>query len=671
VLDNCEHLIAGAAALVRRSLGECPELRILATSREPLGITGETLVPLPPLDVPSPTSAAADVPDYPAVRLFADRAAAVRPGFVVGPDNAEAVTRICAALDGLPLAIELAAARLRSFPVEEVARRLAEHDRFRLLSRGDRTAAARHQTLRAVVEWSWDLLTPDERVVARRFSVFAGGASLESVEAVCGDDAADTLADLVDRSLVETDGVRYRMLETIGLFCAERLAETDEPQRVRAAHAHHFLELAQRADPRLRRSDQLDWLARLSADHENLMAAVRWSVRHDPTTALRLIAALGAYGWLSGRRAEVGRAAAELLETPVDGLDEEYVACVVQAVPRPGTECWKRAEAIVRSLDRPLRHPFTAALWGMAAGPPGPPGAQNDRMLGDDPWNQAMGRLSLALVILLGGDPAEGERRLEDALTSFRAFGERWGTAQALDWLAVVAGWRGEWARARDLWREALMLLDELGADEEVVDVLVHRAEARSREGDLPAAVVDLERAEELSRRAGRADAPATVHLGLGEIARFRGDLVEARRRLDKALRVSQDVSFGTEMTQPWMYTALGRLAEAENDDAARAWHRRAVAAARDSPMAVDLADAVSGLAGIAIRDGAGERAALLLGAAVALCGTAVARDRDVDAVAARARGLIGADAFAAAFACGAAMSRAEALTVVDETVSG
>ncbi|GAB3959250.1 hypothetical protein GCM10029978_005910 [Actinoallomurus acanthiterrae] len=459
-------------------------------------------MPLAPLDVPPPDSTHAV--DYPAVRLFADRAAAVRPGFAVGPGNAEAVTRICAALDGLPLAIELAAARLRTFPVEEIARRLAEHDRFRLLSRGDRTAASRHQTLRAVVEWSWDLLGPDERVAARRFSVFAGGASFEAVEAVCGPDAADVLVDLADKSLVETDGVRYRMFDTIALFCAERLAETDEPQRVRAAHARHFLDLAQRADPHLRRAEQLEWLARLSADHDNLMAALRWAVRHDRETASRLVAALGAYGWLSGRRGEVGKAAAELLDAPAEGLDEEYLACIVQAMPRPGAEHWKRAEAIIRTLDLPLRYPFTVALWAMTAGPPGPSDARSDRLLEGDPWIQTLERLGMALMILLGGDQAEGERRIDDVLTRFRAIGERWGTAQALDWLAVIAGRRGEWPRARDLWREALTLLDELGAYEETVDVLVRRAEALIREGDLPAATDDLRRAEELSRKAGR-----------------------------------------------------------------------------------------------------------------------------------------------------------------------
>lgn len=175
----------------------------------------------------------------------------------------------------------------------------------------------------------------------------------------------------MDRSLVETDGVRYRMLDTIGLFCAERLAEAGEEQAVRAAHARYFLDLARNADPHLRRAEQLEWLALLSADHDNLMAALCRTVREDRETALRLVAALAAYGWLSGRHGEVGRAAAELLDVPDglieasgEGLGEEYIACVVQAVPRPALEYWGRAETIMRSLDRPLRHPFTVALGG-------------------------------------------------------------------------------------------------------------------------------------------------------------------------------------------------------------------------------------------------------------------------------------------------------------------
>ncbi|MFI6509976.1 ATP-binding protein [Streptosporangium sp. NPDC050855] len=451
VLDNCEHVNDDAATLARRLLGECPGLTVLATGREPLGITGETLVPLAPLETPPPDSSPSEALACPAVRLFADRAAAVRPGFEVRPANVETVVRICATLDGLPLAIELAAARLRSFTVEEIATRLAEHGRFRLLSRGDPTAAARHRTLRAVVEWSWDLLAPDEQVLARRFSVFAGDASLEAVEAVCEvEDAAGLLADLVDRSLVETDGDRYRMLDTIRLFCAERLAEAGEEDRMRGGHARHLLDLAGRADPHLRRAGQLRWLARLSAEHADLTAALRWAARSDRETGLRLVAALAAYWWLGGRRGDAGEAAAELLDAtgrPLAGLEEEYVMCVAHAVPRALPEHWERAGEIMRSRDRPLRYPFVQALWGMSAGPPEtapPPGPETDRLFGSDPWGLALAGLGRALLRMLGGDPAGGERELAEVLARFRALGERWGTAQGLDWLALAAGWRGE-----------------------------------------------------------------------------------------------------------------------------------------------------------------------------------------------------------------------------------
>ncbi|WP_406318906.1 winged helix-turn-helix domain-containing protein [Streptosporangium sp. NBC_01639] len=671
ILDNCEHVVTAAATLARRLLGECPGLSVLATSREPLGITGETLVPLAPLDTPPPDSPPSAALSYPAVRLFADRAAAVQQGFEVRRDNVETVTRICATLDGLPLAIELAAARLRTFTVEEIAARLAEHGRFRLLSRGDRTAAARHRTLRAVVEWSWDLLTPAEQALARRFTVFAGSASLEAVEEVCGmDDAAELLADLVDKSLVETDGDRYRMLDTIGLFCAEKLDEAGERERLHGAHARYFLDLAQRADPHLRRAEQLRWLERLSAEHGNLMAALRRAVREDRETALRLIAALAAYWWLSGRRSHAGEAAAELLDAiglPPAGLAEEYVMCVTHAVPRAGPEHWERAGAIMGSLDRPARHPFTVALWGMVAGPSGAVEPGSDRLFGSDPWNLALGRLSMALLAVLDGDPAGAEKELRESLARFRSLGERWGTAQGLDWLALIASRRGEWARARELWGEAVALLEELGALEETADVLERRAEGLVREGDLAAAAIDYRRAEELTRKAGRPDVSAGVHLGLGGIARLEGDLAGARLRLDAALKASETGTFGADGARARVLTALGRLAGAEDDPAeTRRRHRQALASARRSPLTTDIADAVEGQAEAVLSEGAGERAALLLGVAVALRGMSVAGDRDVARVAAGARDLAGAEAFASAFARGAAMRRDEALKVLD-----
>ncbi|WP_084964675.1 ATP-binding protein [Thermoactinospora rubra] len=647
VLDNCEHVVASAAALARELLAECPRLRVLATSREPLDVTGETLVPLPPLAVPPPDVSPAAALDYPAVRLFADRARAVRQGFRLDESTAGPVARICAALEGLPLAIELAAARLRTFGVEEIAARLAEHGRFALLSRGDRTAAARHQTLRAVVEWSWDLLTPQERELARRFSVFAGGASLEAVEAICGGPPDG----LVDKSLVMFDGERYRMLETVRLFCAERLTGD-----VRAAHARYYLRLAQRAEPHLRRAEQLAWLARLSAEHANLMAALR----HDPETGQRMVAALAAYWWLSGRRSEAGEAAAGLLE-PLPGLEEEYVACVLHAVPRAAPEHWERATEIMRAMDRPLRHPFLVALWGMVAGPTGFDG---DTMVGGDPWSRALAGLGESLLMAVGGRPGEAEPELEEVLGRFRELGERWGISQALDALALIASWRGDWRRARELHDEALRLLEELGAAEECVDVLTRRAEALIREGDLDAARADLARAEGYARKAGRT---GVAHPGSGELARLSGDLDGARARLELALRSWQGGGFGAEGVRARILTALGRLAQASGDlDRARARHREAAAAVRGSPLLADVADAVEGLAGAVPP----QEAAVLLGAAVALRGTTVAGDRDVARTVEEARAALGVEAFAALYARGAAMGREEALTAVDAAVS-
>ncbi|OHV38464.1 MULTISPECIES: BTAD domain-containing putative transcriptional regulator [Pseudofrankia] len=674
VLDNCEHVIASVAALARTLLAECPGLAILATSREPLGLTGETLLPLAPLDTPPPNTAAGDALAYPAVRLFADRAAAVRPGFTVRQDNVQTVVEICAALDGLPLAVELAAARLRQFTVVEIANRLAAHGHFQLLSRGDRTAAVRQQTLRAAVEWSWDLLGPAEQVLARRFAVFSGGASLAAVEAVCEvADADEVLADLLDRSLVETDGERYRMLDTIRLFCAERLAQAGEQEPLRRAHARYHLELAQRADPHLRRSEQLDWLARLSAEHDNLMAALHWAVRDDRETALRMVAALAAYWWLSGRRGEAGQAAAELLtklpdeDKVPDGLEEEYVSCVVHAVPKAKPEHWVRAGRIMRTRDRALLHPFGAALWGMAAGPPVSPVSGADRLLGSDPWNVALGRLSHGLLKVLGGRPADGERELLDVLALFRALGERWGTAQALDWLAQVASWRGEWKRAHELWSQALELLEQLGALEEHADLLCGRAGCRVRQGDLDGASADYRRAVGLSAQAGQPGTPPAVQLGLGEIARLRGDTRAAGTWLSQALESAQSGDFGTESTVARALTALGRLAGSAGEPAqALRRHDEALAAARTSPLASVLADTAEGQAGAALLSGSDERAALLLGAAVALRGTAVAGDVDVTGIAREASERLGAAAFAEAFARGAAMTPEQALTALD-----
>ncbi|GGK64665.1 SARP family transcriptional regulator [Planomonospora parontospora subsp. parontospora] len=701
VLDNCEHVVDDAARLADRLLSACPGVRVLATSREALGITGEVLCPVPPLELPGP----GDPPERAAsVRLFAERASAVRPDFTLGsgPESgaddatARAVVQICRSLDGLPLAIELAAARLRSLTAVEIAARL--DDRFRLLSRGSRTAQPRHRTLHAVVGWSWDLLDEDERTMARRLTVFAGGATLEAAERVCGvADADGVLASLVDKSFVEVVGGRYRMLETIRAFCAERLAEAGEEERLRRAHLDHFLGLAETADPHLRRDGQLEWLERLDHEHDNLHAALHRAARAgDLGPALRLLAALTCYWWLRSLRSEASALARDLLDGldagPPAGLADEYALCVMTAVSGGGGD--RRLDAhleavrkIMNERDSMPRQPFANVLWAMVAGPPEPDVAREmmrrwERIEVNDPWLSAIGHFGWAYFRLFDGDLEEAGQEFALALADFRSVGDRWGMAQAISGLADIAGRRGERAKASSLTDQALALAERLGAAIDVAELLHRRADGRLRDGDTAGARADYERAAELGRRAGAWEVLAAAHLGLGEIARFRGDLEEARRSCEAALAECSAGWFDVEETRARVCVALGWVAEAEGDAAgALAWYRRAFTTGRGVRDLTLAARVAEGLAGVALLERDGERAALLLGAGAALRGLPSANDPDAARVAGRCRALIGGAAYEAARARGVeavrggrsvlgAVPRPAPLTVIGEHLS-
>ena len=273
-------------------LGECRRLRILATSREPLGITGEALWLVEPLALPEGDASPGEIESSPAVQLLRDRAGAVRKDLAVDAHTLATMARVCRALDGMPLAIELAAARLRTMSIDQLANRL--DDRFRLLTSGSRTALPRHKTLRAVVDWSWELLTDAEQMVLRRLSVFSGGASLEAAEQVCAGDGVEQeqvlelLTALAEKSLLLPEGdsaPRYRMLGTIKEYAGDRLAEAGESDLARHAHLAYFTELAETAEPHLRRAEQLEWLATLEADHDN--SVLRCVARSRPARRRR------------------------------------------------------------------------------------------------------------------------------------------------------------------------------------------------------------------------------------------------------------------------------------------------------------------------------------------------------------------------------------------------
>ncbi|WP_202638645.1 AfsR/SARP family transcriptional regulator [Bailinhaonella thermotolerans] len=677
VLDNCEHLVGDVAALAQRVLAACPGLRVLATSREPLGITGEALCPVPPLPLPGEDD---DPLSSPAVRLFAERAAAVRPDFALGEGDAELVARLCRALDGLPLAIELAAARLRALPLEEIAARL--DDRFALLSRGSRTAQPRHQTLRAVVAWSWDLLEEDERVLARRLTVFAGGATLEAAELVCGlpgEDTVELLAGLVDKSLVDVAGGRYRMLETIRAYGAERLAESGEEERLHRAHAEYFLDLAQRADPHLRRREQLDWLRRLEAEHDNLAAALRWAIDSgNAEIGLRLVAAQ-AYPWrLRGPRADSAAQARRVLdlipEGSPPGLRDEHILCLLVASwdiadpVRLGAHLG-RVEALLESGHRSMRHPVIGLLWAMAAGPPEDVMAEWDtfsRLDGLDPWTMALSHMGIAFVLLFNGKTARAEEEFSRALERFRELGDRWGTLTVLSALAQVSEWRGDQERTLALTAEALRLSAELGPTDELVELRCQRGRGRLRAGDLDGAREELEIAVGQARRLGSRRALAEAYRGLGEIARARGDLAGARDRYETALRECAHEGFEAQMTRLPVLVALARVALAEGDPGeAAARLDRVVAAAYVEQDQTLAAEAATGAAELALTLGHAERAALLLGAAGTLRGAVPANDPDLTRVTAAVRAALGDAAHARLHAEGASLPRSDALALL------
>ncbi|GAA2882417.1 BTAD domain-containing putative transcriptional regulator [Streptosporangium fragile] len=682
VLDNCEHLVLEVAGLADRLLAACPSLRVLATGREALGITGEVIHPVGPLPIPPPDTTAEEAPACPAVRLFADRAAAVRPGFRVDEGNVEQVLGICRALDGLPLALELAAARLRSLPVAEVASRL--DDRFRLLSRGSRTALPRHQTLRAVVAWSWDLLDDGERLLAARLTVFAGGATLEAAERVCGlpeAEVVDLLSSLVDKSLVERVDGRYRMLETIRAYCAERLAELGETQARREAHAAYYADLVAEADPHLRGAEQLEWLRRLDEEHDDLHAALRWVVDAGRAgLGLRLVAGLAMYWWVRGRRSEGAGLAADLLgvigPVPVEGMAEEYALCVLIACsggsPTPELLALPATVApLVPPIDRPYRRPFLAMLWSMFNGPPVSGEETITERVGDaiaDPWLRALSYFGYGYYLLYRRDPGAAERAFDEALTLFRRVGERWGVVLTLTELADCADWRQDRAASRALAGEALRLAEEIGSAEDIAELIYRRTQGLVRDGDLEAARTEYLRAGEYARRAGAMEMLAKVHCGLGEVARFRGDLDEALAHTRRALELCPQDWYSAETTRLHITVALGRIAAAGGDVAeARSWYGKALGSELSrhlSAAAAAVSAAVEGLAELALLTGAPGEAALLLGASAALRGPALA-DPDVVRVTEAVRARLGDAAYEERWLAGSRMSHDELFALI------
>jgi predicted ATPase/DNA-binding CsgD family transcriptional regulator len=647
LLDNCEHLLPACATLAEALLRACPQLQILTTSRQALGLTGETLWPVPPMAVPDskfqvPSGGARsmepgtwnlELEQADSVRLFIARATAVNPHFSLTERNAEAVVEICRRLDGIPLALELAAARVKVLAVEQIAERLS--DRFRLLTRGSRTALPRQQTLRGTLDWSYALLTEPERVLLRRLAVFAGGWTLEAAEQVCTFDAGDStyyvpgvdegsadtppsedssvsppdildmLTELIDKSLVvaeEQEGAtRYELLETIRQYGLERLEASEEVELLRRRHAEHYLALAEEAEPHLPAPGQGQWLERIHLEHDNLRAALNWLTEHDADLGLRLGVALLRFWDVHGYLTE-GR--------------ERLSTLLVRAERRGQT-----AAQVLRGLGTFARKQ---------------------------------------------GDFDTACRLLEEGLAICRELDDSAGEAYHLNSLALVRQDLGELDTARVLASEALTILRRLGDDWGAANALMNLASIVKNIGDVAAAVPLEDESLALKRRTGDLLGLGLVLNNIGVTAERLGDLETARTRYEESLAIKRQI--GDRWGSSYSLLNLGTVTLAHGDhDTAAAWYDEALRLASQLGDRFIVAECLHGLGAVAGTRSAIDGAVRLFAAAEALRDSIGARlsghrraedDRRIGEV----RASLSEEAFAALWAEGQSMPLDEAI---------
>ncbi|MEV7283637.1 BTAD domain-containing putative transcriptional regulator [Streptomyces sp. NPDC093252] len=711
VLDNCEHVVEAAARLAEELLARCPRLTVLATSREPLGVPGELLHPVEPLPEPS------------ALRLLADRGAAARPGFRI-EDDPEAAAEICRRLDGLPLGIELAAARLRMLTPRQIADRL--DDRFRLLTAGSRTALPRQQTLRAVVDWSWDLLDDGEREVLRRLSVFSGGCDLTAAEAVCGPAALDALGTLVDKSLVvaapvDGAGMRYRLLETVAEYAAERLDESGARPGAERAHLVHYREYARHADRGLRGAGQREAIAGLEREYENIRGALRRAVAaRDEQEALSLVHSMIWYWQIRDLRIEARGWFGEVMALGPDPFAEPAprarpVLERVTAAPPPLV-----GEALIEAR-RGVHLAHVACMDTEMESWQTERGRQKLRTITEvyEPGMPQVCRVPglfwFFAVMLSGG--AERLRDIIDAAvdTCRRTPDHAWELASVLQMRASILANRSDWAgdAVRDA-DESLEIHRRLGDLWGQAEALSARGEANERRGEHDLAAADFEsailQAERLGARSQAAVLAARLGGTLAEAGRYQAAEKLLRRILDEDETVYGEARPAARLFLIGVLGATGRSPEARDElrtlredfhlahflffdafllgteawlDAVDGDHasclenaRRALAKAAD-PVAQSIQPTVQSVylttAAIALaeaEDGRrAEDAARCLGAAAALlppghvasCTERKSRDRAV----ASARAALGDDRYEARFAEGAGLSPEEAAALL------
>ncbi len=589
LFDDCEHLVDPIAQLVETLLRACPQLKIMVTSRETLGVMGERTLRVPSLALPDvgPLPALDDLAQYEAIRLFVDRAVAVTPSFTLNEANAAAVNQICRQLDGVPLAIELAAARVRAMTPEQIAARL--DDRFRLLTGGSRTALPRQQTLRAMIDWSWDLLSEPECTLLRRLAVFVGGWTLEAAEAVCadaplpGDDVLELLTHLVEKSLVvmeeQAGAARYYLLETIRQYAREKLFEAGEAEAVRTRHLHFFLQIADEAEPQLRAAEQLTALARLDLEHDNLRAALKWaSDNHALEAGLSLSGNLARYWYLRGYWKEGREWLRLFLEHPssdpaaTDALAHARARALAGAgwlADADGSEIplYRESLALCRQVGDEWGEAYalrgliliSSNLTDLAHAE-----AHIEASLAlfhklEDAWGIGLAHFSLGWIDMNRDKIDEAAHHWEAAHDCFQESGDRWGISVALGALGYLARLGGRYPQAADLTNKSLALFRELGDKAGVSYSLIRLGNLAWRRGDFSEAMALLQESLKIQSDRNNQEGIIGALQGLAWIACCQGNYAQAHKLLRESGQLAQARAVPYEVgdnlsIQGWVY---------------------------------------------------------------------------------------------------------------------
>ncbi|MGB8647581.1 MAG: tetratricopeptide repeat protein [Anaerolineae bacterium] len=644
IVDNCEHLIGACAAIAERLLTACPHIKLLTTSREALGIDGEFTYLIPTLSVPEPSASVADMLlAYESIRLFVERARTVRPEFALTEQNALAITHICQRLDGMPLAIELAAARINVLTPQEIAERL--DDRFALLAHGSRTALPRQQTLRALIDWSYDLLTNQEQAFFARLAVFAGGRDLEAVEAVCSGEgiergqALDLLARLVAKSLLvvreHAGETRYGMLDTIKAYALDKLHGSGEAERWKRRHLDYFLELVRTAQPQIHGPEQMPWLSRLEVEHNNLRLALRFALEHQiHTAALALADSLAPFwemrGFLHEGREWLKRAL-DAAPAPAADSPPEYRRCYAWAMDRA-------AELAIHQSDYSAARALATTsleLFRALGDRPGWATALNTlgavvRLMGEYDVAEGLHHESLNISRELGdrrqivvalnslGTAAQYQDRIEDALSYFqealdleRESDNRHGIAIALTNVGTVVQQKGDFTQARALHAESLAILRELHDRWAIAGTLSNLGLLAEALRDYTAARAYYEEGLEIARELGERRGMAILTRSLGMVSMAQGDLEAARRLHEESLAIRRGLGHKRGVCLSLANLAL--VVHLQGDaDRARELYTQSLTLCRDLDDQRTMIDVLVGLARIHFKAGAVERAAQL-----------------------------------------------------------